>query len=50
MNFLILCLAVGFAFCVWLLERQDKRLKAVESWRDQITEYCMKGTGDHESA
>lgn len=46
MNLLLLLLAIGFVFCVWVLERQDKRLKGLESWRDQITEYCKKGTGD----
>ena len=50
MNLLLLLLAIGFTLCGWFLDRQDKRLKSVETWRDQITEYCKKGTGEDVSA
>ena len=50
LNWLVLVLTAGFLLMMFILDRQQKRLLILESWRDQITEYCKKGTGDHESA
>lgn len=50
LNWLVLVLVAGFLLMMFILDRQQKRLLVLESWRDQITEYCKKGTGEDVSA
>lgn len=46
LSWLVLVLTAGFLLMFFILHQQQKRLLVLESWHDQITEYCKKGTGE----